>query len=64
MIVLDHRSPRFERAHRKRDSFKIVARVVEHFVRVPVVRENRVTWVYTHHGIVAVKGRFGPHLAG
>src|ERR1700723_1790032 len=64
VIVLDHRSPRLERTHRKRDSFKVVARVVEHFIRVPVVRENRVTRVYTHHGVVAVKGRFRPHLAG
>src|SRR5579864_1772831 len=63
VIVLDHRTPRLEGAHCKRDSLEIVTRVVQHFVGMPIVRQNGVTRVHAHHGVVAVKCRFGPHVA-
>ncbi len=63
MVVLDHRAPRFQRAHREGVSLEVVARVVEHFVRVPVVGEDGVTRVHAHDGVVTVVRGLGPHVA-
>src|ERR1700689_2642605 len=62
-VVLKHRAPGFQRAHRERVSFEVVARVVQHFIRVPVVGEDRVTSMHAQHGVVTVERRFLPYLA-
>src|SRR5882672_5673134 len=64
VIALDHGAPGLERPHCKRVSLEIVARVVEDFIRVPVVREDRVSGMYAQDGVEAVVRRFGPNVAG
>src|ERR1700723_807720 len=62
-IVFKHRAPGLQRAHCEGDSFEIVARVVQHFVRVPVVGENRIARMHAQHSVVAVVRRLRAHLA-
>src|SRR5208283_533641 len=63
MIIFDHRAPGLERAHGERVSLKIVARVVEHLVGMPVVSENGIAGVHAQHGIEAVVRGFRTHVA-
>ena len=63
VVVLDHRAPGLQRAHRERVSLEVVARVVEHFIRVPVVGEDCVAAVHSQHGEEAVERRFRPYVA-
>src|ERR1700683_4835737 len=62
-IVLEHRAPGFQRAHRECVSFEVVARVVQHFICVPVVGEDSVTRMHAQHGVVTVDRKFLPYLA-
>src|SRR5208282_4211701 len=63
MVVFDHRAPRLQSAHREGVALEVIARVIEHFIGVPVVGKNGIAPVYTHHGVVAVKCRFRAHVA-
>src|ERR1700739_3009290 len=63
VIVLDHCAPRLQRAHGEGHAFEIVARVIQYFIGVPVVGQNRVAGVDAQHGVVAVVGRFRAHIA-
>src|ERR1700691_681605 len=62
VVILHHRAPRLQRAHRERHSLEVVTRVVQHLIRVPVVREDCIATVHAHHR-VAVERRFRPHIA-
>src|SRR4051794_16933650 len=62
-IALDHRTPGFERAHLKGVALEVAAHVVEHFLRVPVVGEQRVTGMHAQHREVAIVRRLRPHVA-
>jgi hypothetical protein len=37
--------------------------MLQHFIRVPVVGEDRIASVNTHHGVVTIECSFGPHVA-
>src|SRR5208282_1425121 len=63
-IVLDRRTPGLQGAHRECVALEVVARVIQHFIGVPVVREDRVPRVHTQDGVVAVERRFRPYVAG
>src|SRR5205085_10165442 len=52
MVVLDHRAPGFECAHREGVSLKIIACVVQYLTRMPVVGEDGVTWVHAQNRVV------------
>src|ERR1700691_1793591 len=62
MIVFNHRAPSLERAHSEGDSLEVVARMVEHFIRVPVVGQDCVAPVHAQHGIEAVKSRLWAYV--
>src|SRR5580700_7471678 len=62
VLVLEHCAPGFERAHREGVALEIIPRVAEHFVRVPVVVEDRVAGVHARDGIIFVKSRLGANL--
>ena len=64
MIILDHRAPRLQRTHGEGVALEIIARVIQHLIRVPIVRENSVAPVYAQDGVVAVKRRLCAHVAG
>src|ERR1700735_1724039 len=63
-VVLKHRAPGFQRAHREGISLEVVARVVQNFIGVPVVGEDSVTRVHAQDGVVTAKRRFVSRLAG
>src|ERR1700681_3416151 len=63
VVIFDHRAPCLERAHRERVSLEVVARMVQHFIRVPVVGEDSVTCVQAQDGVVAVERRLRPYVA-
>src|SRR5262249_57776503 len=63
LIVLDLGAPRLERPHLERVALEVVAQVLEHFLRVPVLGEDRVAGVYAQHRVIAIVGRFRPHIA-
>src|SRR6202050_4101489 len=62
-VILEHRAPGFQRAHRERVSLEVVAGVIQHFIRVPVVGEDSVTRMHAQHGVVTVERRFLAYLA-
>src|SRR6266700_1509680 len=55
VVILEDCAPRFERAHYEGVALKITLGMVQHFVRMPVVGENRVAGVNPHDGVKAVK---------
>src|SRR6266851_8073973 len=55
VVVLEDRAPGFQRAHYEGVAFKIILRMVQHFIRVPVVGEVRVASVHSNHGVKTVK---------
>jgi len=63
MVVLDHRAPSLESAHGKRDALEVVARVVKHFIRVPVVSKNCVSAVHTQNRVKPVIRRLRAYIA-
>src|SRR5260370_649977 len=63
LVVLDHRAPGLQRAHRERVSLEAVPQMVTHFIRVPVIREDSVTRVHAQDGVVTVERGFGPYFA-
>src|SRR5262249_7431264 len=62
MVVFDHRPPRLERPHRERVTLEVGLRVAEHFVRVPVVVQQRIARVDLQHRVELVVGRLETHV--
>src|SRR5437667_1523452 len=62
VVVLDHRAPGLQRAHREGVALEVVARVVQHFMRVAVVGEDGIAGMHAQDGVVAVVGRLGAHV--
>src|SRR4029077_11947207 len=63
LIALDRRAPRLERPHLEGIALEIVADVVEHFLRVPVLGEQCVAGMHPPHREVPIVHCLGPYVA-
>src|ERR1700741_429243 len=63
VVVLDHRAPSLQRAHGEGNSFEVIARVIQHFTGVPIIREDSVTGMHPQDRVKAVERGLRPYIA-